>query len=100
MQMMTEGQRSAMNEWVPLMEYATRMGLSLSTLRRHIKAKKVPFRIENGKYLLLCTGSGSPSIRVQELERELQRAREEIAELKTLIALYEETPQLSQRLDL
>ncbi len=91
---MTESQRSAMNEWVPLMEYATRMGLSLSTLRRHIKAKKVPFRIENGKYLLLCTSSD----RVQELERDLKRAREEIAELKTLIALYEESPADARRL--
>ncbi len=101
MQMTTDSRRSAMNEWVPLMEYANRMGLSLSTLRRHIKAKKVPFRIENGKYLLLCQGSGSPSSssdRVQELERDLKRAREEIAELKTLIALYEETPSSARRL--
>src|SRR5579885_3639437 len=93
--------------WLPLMEYSVKKGISLSTLRRYIKARKVEFRIENGRYLLFdesadgasmaapATGARSVdgnSALVSRLEQDLKRAREEIAELKTLIALYEETP--------
>ncbi len=89
--------------WIPLMEYAIKRGVSLSTLRRHIKAEKIAYRIEAGRYLVFDDQSSvaapveaSPSSRViafddrKQLERELQKAREEIAELKTLIAFYEE----------
>ncbi|MGZ3708655.1 MAG: hypothetical protein ACXWOH_09880 [Bdellovibrionota bacterium] len=89
-------------EWVPLMDYAIRKNVSLSTLRRHIKANKIPHRVENGRYLLLVEKEGAiPVLNMREdsatlhsavhkLEGDLQRAQEEIAELKTLIALYEE----------
>jgi hypothetical protein len=79
------------------MEYSLRRGISLSTLRRYIKAKKVEFRIEHGRYLLFDdTADASESTEdaglVSRLEKDLGKAREEIAELKMLIALYEETP--------
>lgn len=126
--------------WIPLMEYAITKGISLSTLRRHIKAHKIRFKVENGRYLLpdedptlesagatpapvapslpparanapsSASVSSAPVTRafpdtslnlhserneallrtVQTLREELQKAREEIAELKTLIAFYEE----------
>jgi hypothetical protein len=104
--------------WIPLMDYAIKNGVSLSTLRRHIKARKIPFKIDHGRYLLPATsslaaetGTGAISAlapgemistrapgpasadsgrRIERLEAELQKAREEIAELKTLIAFYEE----------
>jgi len=105
-----------MPTWIPLMDYAMKSGVSLSTLRRYIKANKIPFRIENGRYLLLledgATANTTPTAKpvqpnplsapnaatmtastrdeVRKLEQDLQRAREEIVELKTLIALYEE----------
>lgn len=77
------------------MEYAIKNGISLSTLRRHIKANKVTHKIEKGRYLLLDQAFAVASVPVQDatvnrLTAELQRAYEEIAELKTLIALYEE----------
>lgn len=99
-----------MGRWIPLMDFAIKKGVSLSTLRRYIKAKRIPYRIEKGRYLLqdvedvsmffappaaaplpqlLGQTHPSPEI-VRKLERELLKAREEIAELKTLIALYEE----------
>jgi hypothetical protein len=85
--------------WMPLMDYAMKTGLSLSTLRRHIKAGKVRHKIENGRYLLWLEDDSRQSTDAtpdsQRLQRELQKAREEIAELKTLIALYEETPPAS-----
>ena len=85
-------------------------GVSLSTLRRYIKADKVKHRVENGRYLLwdekfsnaptqsstLSQTSLFPQlndslIAVQQLEKCLEGAHQEIAELKTLIAFYEES---------
>jgi hypothetical protein len=91
--------------WIPLMDYAIKKGISLSTLRRHIKAKKLTHKIEEGRYLLwdggdesviqdLSADVSSPvdplENKLQKLTYDLKRAQEEIAELKTLIALYEE----------
>ncbi len=91
--------------WIPLMDYAMQNGVSLSTLRRYIKAGKVQFKSENGKYLILSSQPASidwlrpseidtaPSgieVRVSGLEVELKKAQEEISELKMLVALYEE----------
>ena len=88
------------------MEYSLAKGISLSTLRRYIKAGKVEFRVDHGRYLLFDRGASAPPASGQfqsmsettSLEKELQRAREEIAELKTLIAFYEES--LPRTLDL
>lgn len=123
--------------WIPLMEFAVKKGVSLSTLRRHIKANKVLYKVENGRYLLhdadaevesaassMTAGEAPRSLRaipvksrnaagatapvaatdsegnakLRKLEIELQRAREENAELKTLIAFYEEQVALGRRI--
>jgi len=93
--------------WVSLMDYAAKNDVSLSTLRRYIKAGKVRFKIEGGRYLLwdesgpdaatarfACDRSllqdRSVDVRLNRLETELKNAREEIAELKMLVAIYEE----------
>ena len=85
--------------WVPLMEYAIENDVSLSTLRRHIKAGKIPYKVEEGRYMLPAGGATPATFstsetelraRVAELTRALVCAHEEIAELKTLIAYYEE----------
>ena len=94
--------------WIPLMDYATKKNLSLSTLRRYIKADKVMYKVEQGRYLLWDENLNveQPSfptqiefeeeevaflqVSLRQLEQDLKRAHEEIAELKTLIALYEE----------
>ena len=98
-------------DWISLMDYATQYGVSLSTLRRHIKANKLQFKVEHGRYLLrspFMPAMPTPRIAAQpsaglspdhtqseqELLLRLQSAQEEIAELKMLVALYEE--QLSQ----
>lgn len=93
---MVESSKHPLGSWIPLMEYAIKKGISLSTLRRHIKAKKVTFRTENGRYLIWDQNNETDSSQldqVNELSRAqfaLKKAQEEIAELKTLIALYEE----------
>ena len=118
---MSGSQTNATGTWRPLVEYSLATGISLSTLRRYIKAGKVEFRVDHGRYLLFDGGAAKPAAAApapaartaptsarpamrtptdyQRLELELQRAREEIAELKTLIAFYEET-QPARSLDL
>lgn len=81
-------------QWIPLLEYAFRRGLSLSTVRRYIKCSRVEFRLDRGKYWIRDAAprsrEGDWSEKVQELESHLTRAREEIAEMKMLIAAYED----------
>lgn len=40
------------NDWVPLLEFAIKEGISPSTVRRKIKSGKVVFRLQDGKYLI------------------------------------------------
>ncbi|OGQ34697.1 MAG: hypothetical protein A3F16_04030 [Deltaproteobacteria bacterium RIFCSPHIGHO2_12_FULL_43_9] len=43
------------NEWVPLLEFAVKEGISPSTVRRQIKSGKIIFRLQDGKYLIQAT---------------------------------------------
>src|SRR6476469_3674987 len=96
--------------WIPLVEFSVQKGISLSTLRRYIKSNKIPWKLLDGRYLVMDDGTfiaprnhaghltepshtTSPQdmeSRVKNLEAELMAANEEIAELKTLLAFYEE----------
>lgn len=108
---MASGDRSSTN-WVPLIEFAMKRGVSLSTLRRYIKTNRIAHKMMGGKYFILDDGeiavrpyhrsedqvqptfipeSTDNPTQLKKLEKELKRAREEIAELKTLVALYEES---------
>ena len=40
------------DHWLPLAEYAMRTGTSISTLRRKIKSEAIPYKMEEGRYLL------------------------------------------------
>lgn len=95
-----------MESWIPILDYAVLKGVSTSTLRRYIKAKKIPYKIENGRYLLLADAQPkaiqpkwdnagtieaiSVYSRVRELEEKLLKAQEQVSELKMLVAIYEE----------
>ncbi|MBK9293738.1 MAG: DUF3972 domain-containing protein [Oligoflexia bacterium] len=39
--------------WVSLFEYSAKYSISLSTLRRRIKAHSIAYKLENGKYYIL-----------------------------------------------
>lgn len=41
------------NSWLALTEYSNKHRVSISTLRRRIKAEDIRFRFEDGKYLIL-----------------------------------------------
>jgi len=90
---------AAMGAWIPLMDYAMKKGVSLSTLRRYIKSKKIKYKTESGRYLVWdedasdLTASHSDSVsasEVAQLKESLRRAQKEVAELKMLVALYEQ----------
>jgi len=92
------------DHWIPLVEFSVRTGISLSTLRRYIKSNKIPWKLVEGRYLVQDDGSlkalrkksiplATPKdteSRLKHLEKELIAAHEEIGELKSLVALYEE----------
>jgi hypothetical protein len=40
------------NSWLPLTEYSNKHRVSISTLRRRIKAEDIKFRFEDGRYLI------------------------------------------------
>lgn len=100
-------------KWIPLVDFSVQKGISLSTLRRYIKSNKIPWKLMEGRYLVMDDGSfntsrsdakaaaeiahastqSSPAdsaLKVKHLEQSLNAAYEEIAELKTLVAFYEE----------
>jgi hypothetical protein len=106
-------------KWVPLVEFSVQKGISLSTLRRYIKSNKIPWKLLEGRYLVMDDGTftaprnqeirsptapaaeapvSDPDSRYRELQSSLHAAHEEIAELKTLLAFYEEKwSQLSKK---
>ena len=44
---------SLTNSWLPLAEYSMKHQVSISTLRRRIKAEDIQYRFDDGKYLIL-----------------------------------------------
>jgi len=95
--------------WIPLVEFSVQKGISLSTLRRYIKSNKIAWKLLEGRYLVMDDGTfiaprnhsghlesgevpstGDMESRMKNLEVTLMAANEEIAELKTLLAFYEE----------
>lgn len=71
--------------WLPLIEYAVRKGISLSTLRRRIKANEIQYQLRNGRYFIYDDG-GFPLEDPQKIISDLQ---EQVADLKTLVQVLE-----------
>jgi hypothetical protein len=44
--------QGAQEKWLPLTEYAIRTGISISTIRRKIKAEAIDYKMEDGRYLI------------------------------------------------
>lgn len=49
-----------MPSWLPLLNYSTKYNISLSTLRRRIKAKTIEFKLDQGKYMILDQSAPTP----------------------------------------
>jgi hypothetical protein len=76
-------------QWMTLVEYASKNRVSLSTLRRYIKQGKIEHRLQSGRYWVW---DPEPQQFSTDLASELLRAKQEIEELKMLVALYESRP--------
>ncbi len=88
------------DKWLSILEYAQYKKKSISTVRRYIKAERVKFREEEGKYFLWVKNYIAPTTQSEkealatkfELERLKKENREllnENTEMKMLIQLYE-----------
>ncbi|MBX2988143.1 MAG: hypothetical protein KF802_09620 [Bdellovibrionaceae bacterium] len=56
--------------WLPLTDYSMKYKVSVSTLRRRIKAEDIKFRFEDGKYLIFDEApTGSPHHQPQRVHR-------------------------------
>ena len=72
-------------QWIPLLAYAVRKGMSMSTLRRRIKANQVKYQIKKGRYYLWDDG-GYP---LEDPHKVISDLQEQIADLKTLVKVLE-----------
>ena len=52
--------------WLPLADYSMKYKISVSTLRRRIKAEDIQFRFDDGKYLILDEADPTKENYVQE----------------------------------
>jgi len=87
-------------KWLSVLEFAGYKKKSISTVRRYIKANRVKFKEENGKYFIWTKNyipmqssqekdHLSLKFEVERLKKENQDLKEELAESKMLIELYE-----------
>ena len=88
--------------WLDIMDYAQYRGVSVSTIRRYIKGKKVKAKFEDGKYYIFSsrinpipkqgqqTESLSLKLENETLRTQNKKLRQEIEEMKMLLHIYEE----------
>ena len=88
-------------KWLSILEFAAYKKKSISTVRRYIKANRVKHKEENGKYYIWVKNFVPDQTQAQkdqlELKFEIERLRkenkdlkEELAEARMLIKLYED----------
>lgn len=86
--------------WLSINDYSRFKGVSISTIRRHIKNNILKHKEENGKYFIYVHSSDRLKQRkdeenlknmfeVERLKSELKALKEENNELKMLVDLYE-----------
>lgn len=86
--------------WLSITDYSAYKKVSISTIRRHIKANVLKVKEENGKYLIYVPSTERIKLREEEetlriklenelLKRENRKLREDVNGLKMLVDLYE-----------
>ncbi len=96
--------------WLSILEYAQYRDISISTIRRYIKAKRVRYKLENGKYFVFVNDENYTKrneLQAEKLEndnkrlkQQLQLTTEELQDLKLLVALYEKKQSLTKEFSL
>jgi hypothetical protein len=80
--------------YLPITEYSSKYRVSISTLRRRIKAEDVQFKFEEGKYLLF----DQPLSAHQRVNRpSLKKSEESLMSASTGAVVHEQAPLLGQR---
>lgn len=88
--------------WLSLIDYANYRDISLSTIRRYIKAKRVKYKLESGKYLIFVSDENFQKKEIevekeilelrlenQRLSKTIKDLNQELADIKTLLLMYE-----------
>jgi len=88
--------------WLSLIDYASYREISLSTVRRYIKANRVKHKFESGKYLIFVSDENFQKKEVEtekevlelrlenlRLEKVVRDLNQELADIKTLLMMYE-----------
>ena len=87
--------------WLSIIDYAKYRNISISTIRRYIKASRVVYKKENGKFFIFVSDENSNKLALSNKEDiaiqvELEKLRnqnrsllEENNELRMLVDLYE-----------
>ena len=94
-------------KWLSVLEYAAYKKKSISTVRRYIKANRVKFKEDSGKYFIFVKNfseSNSTSERellklkfeYQRIAKENLSLKEELSEMKMLINIYEGVKELPE----
>jgi hypothetical protein len=87
-------------KWLSVLEYAAFKKKSISTVRRYIKANRVKFKEESGKYFIWTKnfGESKSSDEKESLELKFENERlkkeniflkEQISEMEMLVNIYE-----------
>lgn len=84
--------------WLSIVDYASLKGISISTIRRSIKASKVKYKKEQGKFFIFVDSNklktNDDGVQELQMEREilkskLRKLEEENNDLRMLVHLYE-----------
>lgn len=94
-------------KWLSVLEFAAYKKKSISTVRRYIKANRVKFKEENGKYYIWTKNfipnqtsqekeSLTLKLELERLKKENLELKEQLIEVKMLLDLYENGTNLIQ----
>ncbi len=87
-------------KWLSVLEYASFKNKSISTVRRYIKANRVKFKEENGKYFIWTKNfsdtkseeeknSLEMKFEIERLKKENMYLKDQVSEMQMLINIYE-----------
>lgn len=93
-------------KWLSVLEYASFKNKSISTVRRYIKANRVKFKEESGKYFIWTKNyldnksddernSLELKFEVERLKKENMYLKDQLSEMQMLVTIYEQKSQLS-----
>ena len=99
--------------WLPITDYSEYREISISTIRRYIKANRVQYKMQKGKYFIFVKENNYQKkqrqkecellelrLNSKDLEAKVKILEEENNDLKMLIKLYEgKLPSLSKIYD-